>query len=553
MPASPLQLFAQTISDGFRRKSLVSCSRWAERCRVMGKPYPGPFSFKHYPWSREMHDCDADKWVGQKAAQVGFTEVALDRVFFTLDIKRVDCLYVLPSTTPDATDFSSGRFNPALELSPYLSNLFSDVQNVGHKRAGSTNLYVRGSRSRSGLKSIPVGLIVLDELDEMTQENLSLVSERQAGQLDRQEINISTPTTANRGINFEYNLSTKEHFQFKCPGCNRFIELTFPESLVITADELGDPNIVNTHLICQYCKITLPHESKSEWLSTGTWIPNQSNRPVRGFHINQLYSSTESPIKIAESYLKSLIDPSIEQEFYNSKLGEVHEIKDSRVTDTQIEICKCDFLLRPQIPANRIITMGIDQGSLIHYEINEWFQAASNPNLFSTDINLAYKPKVIDVGTVQQFEELDEFMKRWQVRFAVIDAHPEKRKALEFAARWDGFVYLSIYAEGINGKNMTVWTNEPVISVDRTAWLDLSLGRFKNNSIRLPSNLPNEYKSHIKAQARVPGKDRNGNPVARYVTDEKTADHFGHARNYAEIALPFAIGAKQNYSIQSPR
>jgi phage terminase large subunit GpA-like protein len=141
----------------------------------------------------------AESNVGQKAAQMGYTETMLNLTFYNIDILRRDCLYVLPAKTPDAHDFSASRFDPALELSDYLTKLFSDVQNIGHKRAGSVNLYVSGSRSRSGLKSIPAGFLVMDELDEFDQENIPLAMERQSGQKEKQNWKISTPTHDGEG------------------------------------------------------------------------------------------------------------------------------------------------------------------------------------------------------------------------------------------------------------------------------------------------------------------------------------------------------------------
>ena len=152
----------------------------------MGQPFPGPWSFKYHPWIEEMHDAEEEMIVGQKGAQLAFTECVLNKAFFNIDVKGVSVLYVLPANTPDASDFSKARFDPALELSPHLSKLFSHVKNIGHKRAGSANLYIRGSRSRSQLKSIPVGFIILDEVDEMQQANVPLAFERAAGQRTKQ-------------------------------------------------------------------------------------------------------------------------------------------------------------------------------------------------------------------------------------------------------------------------------------------------------------------------------------------------------------------------------
>jgi len=552
MAASIIKTFAQTVSNGLRRRSIVDCYNWATKCRIMGKPFPGPYDKKYFPWAVEMHNYEGD-WCCKKAAQVGITEVALNRTFYTIDIKRVDCLYLLPSQTPDASNFSAGRFDPALEMSSYLSDLFSDVMNVGHKRAGSTNLYIRGTRSRSQLKSIPAGLIVFDELDEMTQKNLSLAEERQAGQMYHQMIKLSTPTIHGTGIAIEYNNSTKEHFFFKCPSCSRLTELIYPECFVLCGESYHDPRTAESYIQCKECKAKLHHELKHEYLSIGRFVESTKSSTHRGFHINGLYSSADlrSPQNIAEKVFKSKIDPHAEQELHNSILGEEHEVKGARITSADLENCKKDYKMKPTINQGAIITIGVDQGRQLHVIINHWLLVHNVSN--TTDINLRYRPRVVDAFTLIQFEELDDVLRRWQARAMVIDANPETRKALELAYRFPGIVHLCYYGDGVKTRNITKWVNEPKITADRTAWFDLTLGRFRSGTISLPSDIPLDYLAHVKEPVRMPGLDKYGNPVARYVTGERVADHFAHAQNYAEIALPFAVSHGTTETIESPR
>jgi hypothetical protein len=139
-------------------------------------------------------------------------------------------------------------------------------------------------------------------------------------------------------------------------------------------------------------------------------------------------------------------------------------------------------------------------------------------------------------------------MLRFGVRFCVIDAQPERRKAKEFATRFNGRVKLCFYGRGLNGKQINVQKDEPIITVDRTSWLDLSLSRYRNDTIKLPRTADLEYKSHLQALVRRYKKDKDGNPTAEYVCGEKP-DHYAHARNYAEIALPFAANLSQNFNI----
>lgn len=532
------QLIAERIAAGLQRKSVTTCSKWAEQYRIMGQPYPGPWSFKHHPWLKEMHDSDAELNVGQKSAQMGYTECVLNKTFFNIDVRGIDCLYILPAQNPDASDFSAARFDAALELSTHLSKIFSEVKNVGHKRAGTTNLYIRGSRSRSGLKSVPVGFIVLDELDEMTQEHIPLALERASGQREHSAWMISTATIDNFGINSYFLKSSQNHFYFPCPHCSRHIELKFPESLQITATDLDDAALKSTQLICYECKIALNHRTKPEWLAPGKWVETYPEREIKGWHVNQLYSSTVRPDQIASLYLLSLSDKAAEQEFWNSKLGMPHVVEGARVTDEQISACMGDYTRIDPTRNNRIITMGIDVGSWLHYEIDEWVLP---PYGSGADMNIFSQCRVLTYGKVRQFEELDILFMNWGVHFAVIDAQPERRKSIEFANRFYGRVRVCWYPNGINGKTVHLNDTEQSVSVDRTSWLDLSLGRFRRGKpwIILPKDIDLEYRTQIKAQVRVYQNDKNGNPIGRYIKGQD-ADHYGHARNYAEIALPLA-------------
>lgn len=533
-------LFLQRVQSGLARASLSKCSGWAEMYRVMPS---GPWRFDRYPWLREMMDSEATHCVGQKSAQMGYTECVLNKTFHTIDIKGLDCLYVLPARTPDASDFSASRFDAALELSPHLSKLFSDVKNVGHKRAGSANLYVRGSRSRAGLKSIPASFIVFDEMDEMDQENIPLALERASGQLLKQIWQISTPTVEDVGINVPFKKSTMEHFMFRCPSCSKLIDLTFPESVVICEDKPKE-----SHLKCKYCQAKLTHETKVDWLKDGKWVPTRTDTDVRGFYVNQLYSTTVTPEELTASVLRAAYSAADEQELYNSKLGLPHSPKGSIITEDQVIACKGGHTQLERAPNYGIVCMGVDVGKLLHVEISAYIY----PQVYnsSLDMNTQCDCKVIKICTVKEFEELDYLMKQFGVQMCVIDIHPERRKAYEFACRNYGRVFMCYYPEGLAGKQLSKNDNELSVGVDRTSWLDSSLGRFQLKTIQLPLDTPIDYIIQVRSQRRILKKDVNGNPIARYVTGDGVADHYGHARNYCEIALPLATENAQARSVQ---
>lgn len=541
-------LLLTRLANGLTRKSIQSCSRWALAYRVMGKPYPGPWTFKHHPWSREVHDSTAELNVIQKASQMGFTEAALNRVFYMMDVHRTDCLYLLPAWYPDARDFSSGRFDPAIESSPHLKLLFSNVKNVGHKRAGIVNLYIRGTHGKSGLKSVPVGYITLDELDEMEEGNIPLALERMSGQLDKRCDMISTPTVDDHGINAFFKLSTQEKFVFPCPRCSKITDLTFPECLVITGNNLNDPNLENSHLICKECKGVLKHESKEEWLGAGFWVPTNKNGHGRGFSVNHLYSSTVRPQDIARKYLKAQISQSDEQEFYNSGLGVPHIVAGACITPEQLVAARRSYHSTEVAARNnkRIRTIGIDIGKWNHIEVVEWIFEGTP----SYDLNLFATAKVLLATKVPRFEDIDTIIKQYQVDCGVVDAAPERRLSKELCDRFPGRMFMCIYSNSSRGKDIkkSADTYDPQILVDRTYWLDLSQGRFLKGNITLPRDIPQEYEDQVSRLVKRYVKDKNGNPAATYLTRGHD-DHYAHARNYSEIALPLAASVAYNQDI----
>ena len=565
------ELFLERIATGLKRKSVTSPARWAEEYRIMGEPIPGPWTFKYHPWLKEMHNSTAEMNCGMKSAQMGFTETMLNLTFYKIDIEQVDCLYVLPANKPDASDFSSSRFDVSLELSDHLSKLFSDVKNIGHKRAGTASLYIRGSKSRSQLKSVPVGFVVLDEIDEMNQRNVPLAYERTAGQRKKLIWELSTPTVVGTGIHARYETSSKEHFFFRCPHCSRLTELIWPECFNVTATRINDPDINRSHLLCKECKHPLDHSTKSEWLklkenggsagwvSEYTNIGNDSEKKYRterrGFHINKLYSmmETASPVSIAESYIKSQASVADEQELYNSTLGLPYLTSQVQLGDADLDKCTSKYLQKAfenHHILNGMITMGVDVGKKIHYEIDHWSMPPNN-KISSTDINVLTFCRVIKIGTVDEFEELDKLFINYKIKFAVVDAQPERRKALELARRFPKRVRLCFYNASIRGKNIHLsQDDECYINVDRSTWLDLSLGRFRGNpSISIPFDHGEEYRNHLKCLVRRYEKDKDGNQTSVYVESNTTGDHFAHARNYAEIALKLGVARGQSYNI----
>ncbi len=550
---------AERLSAGLRRKTLTTPCKWSEAYVILGGEVPGPYRVANFPWQREMLESTARYNIGMKGAQVGYSVVVLLWTLFNLDVNKKSCLYLLPTKQPDATDFSSTRFDPLLEMSSHLAMMFSDVKNVHTKRAGPSTLYIRGANSRSGLKSIPVGRIVFDEFDEMPEQNIPLARERMSGHVDKAEWLVSTPTVPEFGIAAEFNDSTQEYFVFPCPACSKRIHLT-EDNLKVCGDSILDPDVAKSYLFCHECGSRLPEhkpeqdeeinpEIKLSWLRTGAFEPfGIKNYDRRGFHTPQFYSPKITAPELAKSKLLAAVSLPAEQEWYNSKCGLPHLTEGARISDEQI-----DDAIKAYRKGTRTngkwIAMGVDVGTYLNCEITEFY-----PKELGNDLNVMSDAKVLWEGKVEKFELLDQLMKDWQILFCVIDSQPEKRKSYEFACRFWGHVKLCYYANNLAGGNrinIPADREAHTVSVDRTLWMDMALGRFHNKTIELPVDLSAEYRQQLKAPMRVFKENRYGHPIAEYITPNKNSknDHFAHSRTYSEIALPLMASFATNRNI----
>jgi len=520
----------------------------------MGGDFAGSYGYKYHPWVRDIHDSKADFNTMMKAAQMGMTEIAINIAFYMIDVLKKDVLYVLP-TEKNASDFAKARFNVALLYSSYLKQIFTDTNTIALKQAGGITLYIRGSRGDSNLKSVPVSTLILDELDEMDQKQIWLALERLSGHLEKSVWAISTPTVPKYGIHKLYLQGTQEHFIFECPHCNKHTELLWPDCMEIIGETITDPRIKESYIKCKECEHKLEHESKLEFLKNGKWEPTvKTDGSHRSWYINQLYSYTVMPEEIALAHFRGLGDQAAQSEFHNSKIGtpfiqEGGQVVEEELEDAIANYSKNDLNLKPTIGGDRIITMGIDQGKLNHIVVCEYFFSE-----FSYDINAAAFCKILYEGILpgSDFNELDRFMRDYQVLACVIDADPEINEARRFSRRFPGYVWLCRYRRGCAGRELSISEEDggaPMLTCDRTNWLDATLGRFHTGRIQLPRDISLEFRAHMKNLVRTYERDENNNPKASYIS-VSSSDHFAHALNYSELALPLAASLVSNRNVE---
>ena len=505
----------------------------------MPNPFPGPVNFDRFPWEPSILDINEGIVTVKKSAQMGFSIAGIIRALYVVGERVEDCLYVLP-TKGLAGDFSKGRLDTIVDLSPHLKELFSAGNNVGLKVTKQrASLYIRGSVSSSGLVSVPVSSAIIDEYDRCADNTYDLVQERLSGQLTKYLFSLSTPTLPEFGIDKQYALGTQEQFFFKCPSCGKMEQLRFPDNVKICGDYPGDPESDRSYYFCTLCNNVLPHETKHEWLLNSEWVPQRTNvQGHRSFHINQLYSTTVTPPELVNAYHKSQLSDLAAIEFKNQKLGDPHIAEGARVTDSIIEKCTDRSYKigedRPEV-ADRMICMGVDVGSYLDCWIAE-FNYDRDPKNMPYENSTQRLLQTIRLAS-EDWHALGNLMREWQIKHCCVDFQPDTVNARRFCRAFKGFASMVAYRRGTVGNEVKETKDEqgvPCLTVDRTVFLDLALGRFHKEKITVPVGFPGVCKEHLKAPIRTYELDELGLP--RGVYKSIADDHMAHAAAYCEIA-----------------
>lgn len=478
--------------------------------KIKGKP----FSFYGHSYLLDIYQDKHPFICSQKSTQCGLSELLINTAFYLADKKSFNSMIIFPA---DAVlyDFIRGRVSPAINESPHIKSRIADTDNVGIKSMGKAFMYFRGSQTESKLKSVDADCMLYDEVDELAEGTLSLGEKRLGHSSLKWQRAISTPTYPGDGINALFETSDQRHWFIKCHHCNERQPLTFHDNL----------DIKTATVVCKKCRRPIDR------LQRGEWVPKiTANTNVRGYQINRLFCErTDLNGLIINSQKTTEYEI---KEFYNSDLGLPYAPKGSRLNKTILRACIDGGYEAPCEEAGCV--MGVDVGSMLNVVIRKQQEGSYN--------------KAVYIGTIKDFEELDELIKRFDVEVCVIDANPETRKAKELQERHMGIVYLAYYWPRDDKRQELIEIQKDeddgvdVVKVNRTQAGDHVSNGFTKKTLILPSNIesiPN-YFAQVMAPIRVIEKDKSGNEVATYQEFGKP-DHYFHSEIYAFIALKISL------------
>ena len=377
-----------TLARAWRPREKLTTAQWAERYRVVpasGSARPGPWRNDLCPYLVGVMDAMSDPLVREvtfmKSAQVGATEVLINRLLYRADVDPTPVMFVYPNDD-DAARASRTRVLPAVDATPRAARLLPEAGRSAYRLSFTTmGASFVSARSRSATKSAPVGELMLDEKDELPDDAVERARQRTSTFPNPKINNVSTPTLEGVGIDADYARSDQRVYWVPClkqatserdeqtisgadgggsplvawssgrlgtsAGCGRYQVLRFGNLRWEGGLKATLPQIrASVAYKCEHCGRMIPEHEKGAMLAAGVWAkkgqvvlpggvkagdPDDTTTPGQhaGFWINQLYSPFVSWATIAHEFVESKGDPAAD--WVNHVLAEPYRPRGQRV------------------------------------------------------------------------------------------------------------------------------------------------------------------------------------------------------------------------------
>ena len=170
-------------------------------------------------------------------------------------------------------------------------------------------------------------------------------------------------------------------------------------------------------------------------------------------------------------------------------------------------------------------TMGVDTGRLLHVVVSSSYPHDEN----------GVRRKIVFIGVVHSYAELDELMGRFNVQRCVIDALPEIHATRAFAERHGGRVFQNYFNEHQRGS--FAWKEGFIVEENRTEALDASRQVVRKKRVILPRQNPivQEFAQHLSNDAKqLVENEKTGVQEYRYI--RTGTNHYSMAFTYDCVA-----------------
>jgi hypothetical protein len=453
--------------------------------------------FRDHLFLFDIYADQSPKLVCYKAAQIGFSTMAILKSLWLAKNKHLDIIYTMPSSS-DMKDFVGGKVNRIINQNPVLLNYVKDKDSVEQKQVGDNIIYYRGTWGERAAIAVSSDLNIHDEEDRSKQQVIQTYASRLQHSKYKWEWHFSNPSVEGNGVSRYWNLSDQKHWFIKCGGCEVEQYLSFPESL----------DIPSRQFICKHCHKALSREERR----VGRWVKKYKDREYSGYWISLLMAPWVTADEIINYY-----ETKSAEYFANFVLGLPYIGEGNQVTP--------DIIYRnctSEINNQERVVIGCDSGIKKHYVLGN-------------------KDGIFFSGITQTWKTIEELLAKYERSIAVIDALPDLTEPRRLREKYPGRVFLCHYAKDRKTFQLIRWgKNEEAgnVIVDRNRMMQMVIDDFANKKIPLQGTQDDwaEFESHWATLYKVTELNSLGTPEARWETSNGM-DHFAHASLYWRVGM----------------
>jgi len=453
--------------------------------------------FRDHLFLFDIYSDQSPKLVCYKAAQIGFTTMALLKSIWLAKMKRMDCIYTMPSVT-DVREIIGGKLNRLIANNPILLEYVKDKDAIEQRQFGDNIIYYRGTWSEKAAIGVSSDLNIHDEEDRSKQEVIQQYESRLQHSAKKWEWHFSNPSVEGNGVSRYWNRSDQKHWFIRCQSCSKEQYLNWPDSI----------NSEKKEYVCKSCGKELSREDRRK----GRWIKKYKNKEYSGYWISLLMA----PWITAEEIIKYHETKSAEY-FSNFVLGLPYVGEGNQVTP--------DIIYRNctnEINSQERVVIGCDSGLKKHYVLGN-------------------KNGIFYAGIATEWTEIESLLGKYERSIAVIDALPDLTAPRALREKYPGRVFLCHYARDRKTFQIIRWgKNEEAgnVLVDRNRGLQMVIDDFANKKIPLQGTIPDwqEFQSHWNTLYKLTDVDSLGVPTFSWESSNGM-DHWCHASLYWRVGM----------------
>lgn len=388
----------------------------------------------------------------QKATQIGITvwEV-LANIYMAVKWGPITIGMFLPDQST-ASFKSEHRFMRIVRSVPDLYRALTVAERDGdEKKVGEGNVLTRSmgdslflflwTTGRVSTESRPMDVVTLDEVQEMTLDQIDKVRARTGDSDIAFTLMLSTANIDDDDINRWYNLGDRRVWMSRCPHCGQLSDLSDPvhfpsKSVVYNSGQLPGLPLHEYYWACPACGGVIDDPQAGDCIATN---PAASGSLITSFLLPRTISPRMTPREMVEGWARAKTG-SQKKSFYNRTLARPYIDADQLPVTLGI----CEEAARLGIAAGLVweksgdgCFMGIDQMGGFNAVIIKRRMADGRQAVVHVEAIFDLDP----------FVRCSELMKQFGVVVCVVEQLPNVNDARKFANQHRGKVFLAGYAK----------------------------------------------------------------------------------------------------------